>query len=82
MNNAENIARLTDRAEYHNDAQARSLTAGDESKILDAQTILDGAYSELVQSGTVEAGKSPTNGMIVRILLLVEMSHGHVCFLH
>lgn len=58
MNNAENIARLTDRAEHHNDdAQARPLTAGGESKILDAQTILDGAYNELVQSGTVEAGK-------------------------
>ncbi|KAF9363299.1 hypothetical protein BGX34_004434 [Mortierella sp. NVP85] len=58
MNNAENIARLTDRAEQQNDTSARNLAASSESNILDAQSILDGAYNELVQSGTVEAGSS------------------------
>ncbi|KAF9931747.1 hypothetical protein FBU30_009671 [Linnemannia zychae] len=53
MNNAENIARLTDCVPPEN-----NLPAGSESTILDAQTILDGAYNELVQSGTVEAGSS------------------------
>ncbi|KAK3814971.1 MAG: phosphatase 2C-like domain-containing protein [Benniella sp.] len=58
MNNAENIARLTDKAEQQNDASARNLAASSESSILDAQSLLDGAYNELVQSGTVEAGSS------------------------
>lgn len=53
MNNAENIARLTDCVPPEIDPP----TAGGERSILDAQTILDGAYNELVQSGTVEAGK-------------------------
>lgn len=57
MNNAENIARLTDRVEHQSDAHVRNLAASSESKVLDAQSILDGAYNELVQSGTVEAGK-------------------------
>ncbi|KAF9099644.1 hypothetical protein BGX29_007001 [Mortierella sp. GBA35] len=54
MNNAENIARLTDCVPLEVDLP----TAGGERNILDAQTILDGAYNELVQSGTVEAGSS------------------------
>ncbi|OAQ29043.1 protein serine/threonine phosphatase 2C [Linnemannia elongata AG-77] len=54
MNNAENIARLTDCVPPEIDPP----TAGGERSILDAQTILDGAYNELVQSGTVEAGSS------------------------
>ncbi|KAG9069790.1 hypothetical protein KI688_009115 [Linnemannia hyalina] len=54
MNNAENIARLTDCVPPEIDLP----TAGSERSILDAQTILDGAYNELVQSGTVEAGSS------------------------
>ncbi|KAF9149095.1 hypothetical protein BG015_009134 [Linnemannia schmuckeri] len=54
MNNAENIARLTDCVPPEIDPP----TAGSERSILDAQTILDGAYNELVQSGTVEAGSS------------------------
>lgn len=59
MNNAENIARLTDCVPPEIDPP----TAGGERSILDAQTILDGAYNELVQSGTVEAGKiSKTEG--------------------
>ncbi|KAG0203643.1 Protein phosphatase PTC7 [Mortierella sp. GBA30] len=65
MNNAENIARLTDAvpAETETDATSQlgnALTAGlsHEKKVLDAQSILDGAYTELVQSGTVEAGSS------------------------
>lgn len=56
MNNAENIARLTDCVTPEIDPP----TAGSERSILDAQTILDGAYNELVQSGTVEAGKIAT----------------------
>ncbi|KAF8924235.1 hypothetical protein BGZ58_002010, partial [Dissophora ornata] len=82
MNNAENIARLTDSvpppsssssssdASDNNTAAtnvsfdadesaaltaAAAAAAGGERKVLDAQSILDGAYSELVQSGTVEA---------------------------
>ncbi|KAG0379754.1 Protein phosphatase PTC7 [Mortierella sp. AD032] len=55
MNNAENIARLTDCLPHEIDL---SPTASSERNILDAQTILDGAYNELVQSGTVEAGSS------------------------
>ncbi|KAF9574189.1 hypothetical protein EC968_007284 [Mortierella alpina] len=63
MNNAENIARLTDSAPVEADMEVSSgkALATDlhrEKKILDAQTILDGAYTELVQSGTVEAGSS------------------------
>ncbi|KAF9964096.1 Protein phosphatase PTC7 [Mortierella alpina] len=63
MNNAENIARLTDSAPVEADMespQAKALATDlhREKKILDAQTILDGAYTELVQSGTVEAGSS------------------------
>ncbi|KAG0296326.1 hypothetical protein BGZ96_009725 [Linnemannia gamsii] len=54
MNNAENIARSTDCVPPEIDPP----TAGSERSILDAQTILDGAYNELVQSGTVEAGSS------------------------
>ncbi|KAG0056215.1 hypothetical protein BGZ89_002177 [Linnemannia elongata] len=54
MNNAENIARLTDCVP----PEIGPPTAGGERSILDAQTILDGAYNELVQSGTVEAGSS------------------------
>ncbi|KAI7831373.1 phosphatase 2C-like domain-containing protein [Gamsiella multidivaricata] len=55
MNNAENIAQLTDTTPPE---EPSALTAGGERTVLDAQTILDGAYSELVQSGTVEAGSS------------------------
>jgi len=63
MNNAENIARLTDSAPVEADmesAQGKALATDlqREKKVLDAQTILDGAYTELVQSGTVEAGSS------------------------
>ncbi|KAI1316850.1 hypothetical protein EDD11_009428 [Mortierella claussenii] len=70
MNNAENIARLTDNIPPEamtasSDADVVASTddavrsaVGGERKILDAQSILDGAYSELVQSGTVEAGSS------------------------
>ncbi|KAG0328639.1 hypothetical protein BGZ99_004909 [Dissophora globulifera] len=92
MNNAENIARLTDTMPLATDddcldagapanlnttadatssvlataaehvksdgAKTDALAAGGERRILDAQSILDGAYTELVQSGTVEAGSS------------------------
>ncbi|KAF9433739.1 hypothetical protein BGZ76_009033 [Entomortierella beljakovae] len=54
MNNAEQIACLTDSVPDTVD----TLSAGTERKILDAQTILDGAYSELVESGKIEAGSS------------------------
>ncbi|KAF9907030.1 hypothetical protein EC991_011334 [Linnemannia zychae] len=57
MNNAENIARLTDCVPPEVDPFPTA-GAGNERNILDAQTILDGAYNELVQSGTVEAGSS------------------------
>ncbi|KAF9363249.1 Protein phosphatase PTC7 [Mortierella sp. NVP85] len=54
MDNAEAVARLTD--VDHTDSKA---SGGRSSKIpLDAQSILDGAYTELVQSGKVEAGSS------------------------
>jgi hypothetical protein len=54
MDNAEAVARLTD--VDHTDSKA---SGGRSSKVpLDAQSILDGAYTELVQSGKVEAGKS------------------------
>ncbi|KAG0292264.1 Protein phosphatase PTC7 [Linnemannia gamsii] len=56
MDNAEAVARLTDVDQSGPDAKDSQQSAG---KIpLDAQTILDGAYSELVQSGKVEAGSS------------------------
>ncbi|KAF9932922.1 Protein phosphatase PTC7 [Mortierella alpina] len=63
MNNAENIARLTDSAPAEADMEsfpgnALATDLSREKKVLDAQTILDGAYTELVQSGTVEAGSS------------------------
>ncbi|KAF9941103.1 hypothetical protein BGZ65_005219 [Modicella reniformis] len=74
MNNAENIARLTDSVPIgasasaattteagdnrNNNAHPRLLTASSERKVLDAQSILDGAYSELVQSGTVEGSST------------------------
>ncbi|KAF9172606.1 Protein phosphatase PTC7 [Mortierella sp. AD011] len=54
MNNAEHIARSTDNIQDTTEA----LSAGSDRKALDAQTILDGAYSELVQSGKIEAGSS------------------------
>ncbi|KAG0020391.1 Protein phosphatase PTC7 [Entomortierella chlamydospora] len=54
MNNAEHIARSTDNLQDTTEA----LSAGSDRKALDAQTILDGAYSELVQSGKIEAGSS------------------------
>ena len=57
MDNAEAVARLTD-SDYNSDAKD-GRSADRSSKIpLDAQSILDGAYSELVQSGKVEAGKA------------------------
>ncbi|KAF9934200.1 Protein phosphatase PTC7 [Linnemannia zychae] len=56
MDNAEAVARLTDVDQAGVDAKDTSQST---KKIpLDAQTILDGAYSELVQSGKVEAGSS------------------------
>ncbi|KAG0358711.1 phosphatase 2C-like domain-containing protein [Gamsiella multidivaricata] len=56
MDNAEAVARLTD--VDHSDS--KDDTNGQRSRKipLDAQSILDGAYSELVQSGKVEAGSS------------------------
>ncbi|KAG0206765.1 Protein phosphatase PTC7 [Mortierella sp. GBA30] len=58
MDNAEAVARLTD-IDYSPDAKNGSNSSDRNSKIpLDAQSILDGAYSELVQSGKVEAGSS------------------------
>ncbi|KAF9154016.1 Protein phosphatase PTC7 [Linnemannia schmuckeri] len=58
MDNAEAVARLTDVDQSGADAKD-SQTDHSAGKIpLDAQTILDGAYSELVQSGKVEAGSS------------------------
>ncbi|KAG9325569.1 hypothetical protein KVV02_004871 [Mortierella alpina] len=57
MDNAEAMARLTD-SDYNSDTKEGS-NADRSSKIpLDAQSILDGAYSELIQSGKVEAGSS------------------------
>ncbi|KAF9110014.1 hypothetical protein BGX27_006875 [Mortierella sp. AM989] len=53
MDNAEHIARSTDSIQD----TPETLTAGSARKVLDAQTILDGAYSELVQSGKIEAGR-------------------------
>ncbi|KAG0220770.1 Protein phosphatase PTC7 [Mortierella sp. GBA43] len=53
MDNAEAVARLTD-ADHHSDSKG-----GRSSKVpLDAQSILDGAYTELVESGKVQAGSS------------------------
>ncbi|KAG0336998.1 Protein phosphatase PTC7 [Podila horticola] len=50
MEHAEKIARLTDNiADIRDDP---------ENRVLDAQTILDGAYHKLVESGKVEAGSS------------------------
>ncbi|KAK3835346.1 MAG: phosphatase 2C-like domain-containing protein [Linnemannia elongata] len=58
MDNAEAVARLTDVDQSGADTKD-SQADHNASKIpLDAQTILDGAYSELVQSGKVEAGSS------------------------
>ncbi|KAF9170248.1 Protein phosphatase PTC7 [Mortierella sp. AD011] len=55
MDNAESVARLTDIDIDHADPKNAQVA----KKIpLDAQSILDGAYSELVQSGKVEAGSS------------------------
>ncbi|KAG0365818.1 Protein phosphatase PTC7 [Mortierella sp. AD032] len=59
MDNAEAVARLTDVDQSGVDAKESQAGRSAASKIpLDAQTILDGAYSELVQSGKVEAGSS------------------------
>ncbi|KAG0337264.1 hypothetical protein BG004_007713, partial [Podila humilis] len=52
MDNAETVARLSDVNSGSEDKENR------EHKVLDAQTILDGAYSELVKGGKVEAGSS------------------------
>lgn len=66
MDNAEAVARLTD-SDYISDAKDGS-SADRSSKIpLDAQSILDGAYSELIQSGKVEAGKG------------LKKNHGKTC---
>ncbi|KAF9344029.1 Protein phosphatase PTC7 [Mortierella sp. AD094] len=55
MDNAESVARLTDIDVDHADPKNAQVA----NKIpLDAQSILDGAYSELIQSGKVEAGSS------------------------
>ncbi|KAI9242362.1 MAG: phosphatase 2C-like domain-containing protein [Podila humilis] len=51
MDNAEAVARQTD-------VDSGSDNKDVEDKVLDAQTILDGAYSELVKGGKVEAGSS------------------------
>ncbi|KAF9127376.1 Protein phosphatase PTC7 [Mortierella sp. 14UC] len=59
MDNAEAVARLTDVDQSGLDTKESQAGKNAASKIpLDAQTILDGAYSELVQSGKVEAGSS------------------------
>ncbi|KAF9910728.1 Protein phosphatase PTC7 [Linnemannia zychae] len=59
MDNAEAVARLTDVDHSGLDTKESQAGKNTPSKIpLDAQTILDGAYSELVQSGKVEAGSS------------------------
>ncbi|KAF9430827.1 Protein phosphatase PTC7 [Entomortierella beljakovae] len=55
MDNAEAVARITDADIENIDPKNTQIS----KKIpLDAQSILDGAYSELVQSGKVEAGSS------------------------
>ncbi|KAI9241799.1 MAG: phosphatase 2C-like domain-containing protein [Podila humilis] len=52
MEHAEKIARLTDNiADMRDDPESKD-------RVLDAQTILDGAYHRLVESGNVEAGSS------------------------
>ncbi|KAG0027606.1 Protein phosphatase PTC7 [Podila clonocystis] len=51
MDNAEAVARQTD---VNNGSENKEI----ENNVLDAQTILDGAYSELVKGGKVEAGSS------------------------
>ncbi|KAG0358041.1 Protein phosphatase PTC7 [Podila minutissima] len=52
MEHAEKIARLTDNiADIRDDPESKD-------RVLDAQTILDGAYHKLVESGKVEAGSS------------------------
>ncbi|KAG9064342.1 Protein phosphatase PTC7 [Linnemannia hyalina] len=58
MDNAEAVARLTDVDQSGVDAKVSQADHGPSKIPLDAQTILDGAYSELVQSGKVEAGSS------------------------
>ncbi|KAF9092543.1 Protein phosphatase PTC7 [Mortierella sp. AD031] len=58
MDNAEAVARLTDVAQSGIDSKDSHASSGASKIPLDAQTILDGAYSELVQSGKVEAGSS------------------------
>lgn len=51
MDNAEAVARQTDVANGSDNKET-------ETMVLDAQTILDGAYSELVKGGKVEAGNT------------------------
>jgi len=73
MNNAENVARLTDTVSPEEQQTASATTADNASgpvvqKVLDAQTILDGAYSELVNSGKIEAGKQKANVLLTRPL--------------
>lgn len=58
MDNAEAVARLTDVAQSGADAKDNQADRSTSKIPLDAQSILDGAYSELVQSGKVEAGSS------------------------
>ncbi|KAF9132240.1 Protein phosphatase PTC7 [Mortierella sp. GBA39] len=58
MDNAEAVARLTDVDQSGVDAKDSQADHSTSKIPLDAQTILDGAYSELVQSGKVEAGSS------------------------
>lgn len=65
MDNAEAMARLTD-MDHSESKDAR--THSTQRKIpLDAQSILDGAYSELVQSGKVEAGTVLHNGYLSHV---------------
>ena len=60
MDNAEAVARLTDVDQSGADAKYSQADHSASKIPLDAQTILDGAYSELVQSGKVEAGTKIT----------------------
>ena len=57
MDNAEAVARLVDVDHSSVDTKDGSHHTGNSKIPLDAQPILDGAYSELVQSGKVKAGK-------------------------
>jgi len=69
MDNAEAVARLTD--VDHSESKDAGAHSTQRKIPLDAQSILDGAYSELVQSGKVEAGTTQWLSHVGRFLFLL-----------